>query len=597
MNAHAMLAAGVSRRTLVDRLVEWVAPSRGLERLQARVKLSAALGAGGYKGGAGDRRATKLWRPYARSADGDAIPDLHALRARSRDLVRNTPVATGAIATVVTNVVGDGLQLQPELEGDSLGMSETAVEAWEKRVSREWHQFCRTADFSRVQRFAELQALAFRAVLESGDVLVVRRFRRDPGEVYGTKLQLIEADRLSNPGLVQTAMRLANGNTLVGGVEVDGDGVHVAYWISDRHPGECLPTGMRWSRIPARSPEGEQVVLHLYDRLRPDMTRGVPYLTPVIEHIKQLGDYTDAEVTAAVISAMTTVFVETPTDDDSNPPLGEKSASLAENEVALGNGAIVSLSPGEKANLVNPTRPNSNFDPFVQAFLRQVGVALELPFELLVKHFTASYSASRAALEMAWQFFRRRRVWLAQALCQTVYEWFLADAVSLGRLDADKFFDDPVIRQSYCRALWIGPNRISIDPKKEAEADALDIATGVKTRQQVCLERTGGEFDDKVAQLGKEKTALDAAGLVPTASEPEPASTPEPDEDERAEETAAAMREGYAAMARALAPPVVNVSIDNHPPKRGAVVKRVEHDAAGRATRIVETELSEAADA
>jgi capsid protein len=63
---------------------------------------------------------------------------------------------------------------------------------------------------------------------------------------------------------------------------------------------------------------------------------------------------------------------------------------------------------------VNPARPNPEFDAFVMSILRQIGVGLEIPYEILIKHFTASYSASRAALETAWQFFRRRRTWLAR---------------------------------------------------------------------------------------------------------------------------------------------------------------------------------------
>ena len=63
-------------------------------------------------------------------------------------------------------------------------------------------------------------------------------------------------------------------------------------------------------------------------------------------------------------------------------------------------------------------------------------------------------------LKMAWQFFRRQRCWLAQAMCQVVYEWFLTEAVATGRIDATGFFDDPVIRQAYCRACW----EIQADP-------------------------------------------------------------------------------------------------------------------------------------
>ena len=215
---------------------------------------------------------------------------------------------------------------------------------------------------------------------------------------------------------------------------------------------------------------------------------------------------------------MFTVFVETGADESDaagGPVVGERppGEGLRDNEVKLGSGAIVSLAPGEKASIANPGRPNAQFDPFVQAFLRQIGVALELPYEMLIKHFTASYSASRAALEMAWQFFRRRRSWLSRRLCQVVYGWIIEEAVATGRLLAPGFFEDPLIAQAYCGAMWIGPSRASLNPLQEAEADALDIATCVKTREQVCMERTGGEWENKHRQLAKEQAAIHRDGL------------------------------------------------------------------------------------
>src|SRR5690606_12542726 len=118
----------------------------------------------------------------------------------------------------------------------------------------------------------------------------------------------------------------------------------------------------------------------------------------------------------------------------------------------------------------NPGRPNAGFDPFVLAVLRQIGVALELPYEVLIKHFTSSYSAARAALLDAWRFFRRRRAWLARKFCQPVYEAWLADAVATGLVDAPGFFADPVRRASWCGARWIGDAPGQIDPQKEVDA-------------------------------------------------------------------------------------------------------------------------------
>ena len=294
--------------------------------------------------------------------------------------------------------------------------------------------------------------------------------------------------------------------------------------------GDCAP------RAGARTPEGKQTVIHAYDRLRPEMTRGVPFLAPVIEHLKELAAYSEAEVRAAVVSAMYTVFVETTADEEAGGPVvGETGGSgLAANEVKLGTGAIVSLAPGEKASFADPARPNAQFDPFVQAFLRQIGVALELPFELLIKHFTASYSASRAALEMAWQSFRRRRTWLARRVCQVIYEWFIEEAVATGRLAAPGYFESPLVAQAYCGARWIGPGRPSIDQTKDATADEKNIALRVTTREEIRAERFGdrGEWEAVAKQLAKEEQTLRGAGLMPVAAPAAAPQEPPPADDE-----------------------------------------------------------------
>ena len=69
-----------------------------------------------------------------------------------------------------------------------------------------------------------------------------------------------------------------------------------------------------------------------------------------------------------------------------------------ENSIELAPGAVIDLGEGEKANMVNPGRPNPNFDPFVIAVLKQIGAALEIPYEILIMAFSSNYSASRAAI-------------------------------------------------------------------------------------------------------------------------------------------------------------------------------------------------------
>ena len=217
--------------------------------------------------------------------------------------------------------------------------------------------------------------------------------------------------------------------------------------------------------------------------------------------------------------------------DDIDTSLTRQAKTMAEmmeqvGIIARGNGAVLGLAPGEKATSVNPMRPNSNFDPFMQSFLKQVGVALQLPLELLMKHFEASYSASRAALEMAWSYFNQQRSWFAYRLNQEVYGWAMDEAVASGRLARPGWFADPMVREAYLMAEWIGPRRWSLNPQQEAGADEIDIRLGVKTREQVCIERTGGDIEKKLDQLAKEHERMVDGGLSVVAPEPAAAQQP-----------------------------------------------------------------------
>lgn len=499
-----------------------------------RARIRAEAGQGGYKGGRRDRRATRNWRPPVESADAAILPDLPDLRQRSRDLARNMPLAAGALATTVTNVVGDGLEVLPHINAEFLRLTREEARAWEKAAKREFEIAAETADWSRVQNFEALQALAFRSSLESGDVLVIRSWRKDPGDVYGTKVKVIEADRVSNPD------RKADTDTLAAGVAFDENGVPQSYHVASRHPGALRGyVGVTWKQVPAFSKQGPRLAYLLYERMRPEQTRGAPYLSPIVEALKQLGDYTDAEVTAAVNSAMIFAIEETPSmvDEEGHPVIGSKEANNDDDEITLSNGAVISTLPGAKININKPGRPNSEFNNFVSAFTTFIGTALQLPEAVLLKRFVASYSASRAALESAWQFFRIKRSWFGWGFCQPYYEWVIEEAVATGRLAAPGFFEDPVVRAAWLSTQWIGSARWSLDPVKDANADEIDVRNKVKSRARISSERIGTTIEQTIAELGDEERMLRAEGLA-GADPATPADDPaDEDEDEGDDDT------------------------------------------------------------
>lgn len=543
MNYHFTLGgeAFTITENIFDRAIRFFDPILAHKRLESRVRLGLFNAvAGGYTGASQSRRSLSSWNPAPLAADADVLYDLRILRARSRDLVRNEPIATGAVNTTVTNVIGPGLRLQCRIDREILKMSDAEADVWETKTEREFTMWSgsKDCDAARTQNFAGLQDLVFRSTLESGDALTMLLHIERPNNPYALALQIVEADRLVNQHFAAEGTMLLNGHIVAGGVEQDAAGAPIAYHILNQHPGAVFGNiNWTWTIVPAFGAKtGRRNVLHHFKKLRPGQTRGVPFLAPVMESLKQLGRYTEAELMAAVISGFFTVFVKTQLDlpGGFNPmsPITETGATTNDDNVKLANGAIVSLAPGEDISTANPGRPNTAFDPFVQAIARQIGVGLEIPYEVLIKHFTASYSAARAALLEAWKFFNGRRAWVAADFCQPVYEAWMDEAVARGRITAPGYFKDPLMRAAYLGSKWIGPAKGQINERDEVVAATLRVDARLSTLDEETAQLNGGDFEDNIRQMSKEQRMLQEKGLgqvqvtssgtIPRGASPEP---------------------------------------------------------------------------
>lgn len=513
--------------SLTDRLLASVAPKFAQRRYHARLSFNLM---GQYAGARSNRSALKAWQTSPGSADADTLGDLPTLRARSRDLGRNNPIAVGARHTSKSNTVGIGLRVRAKINPKLVGLSEEAAEAWERNTETLFDLWAQTklADITLTQTFYELQGLVFSAVFDSGDTFVLRRTPKQKNAIIPLALAVVEADRVATPQDMQSDYYIRDG------VKIDDDGAPVSYFVLNDHPGDS-PTYIQngYKEIPAfGAKSGEQMVLHIFERLRPGQSRGVPQLAPVIELLKQLDRYTEAELMKAVVSSFFTVFLKTEGNDGiaGATPMGAYPGQFA-NEITMGPGTIVDIGQNEEIATAQPAN-TSNFDPFFQSVVRQIGVALSIPSEVLMMHFEASYSASRASLEMASQFFRERRTWLVRAFCSPVYEWFLSDAINAGRIVAPGFFEDPVKRSAWLGAQWIGPSRFTLDPLKEWKAEQAAVDLGARTIEQVIMERGGDDFESTTAQRAREHASRAKAKLEPEVLAPEGQSAPPPEKEE-----------------------------------------------------------------
>ncbi|MBR6343690.1 MAG: phage portal protein [Selenomonadaceae bacterium] len=505
-------------------------------------KETAQIKNSGYSEGGASRTSSilKSYLPIRSSARSDIDANLPLLRNRSADQAINTPIGAAAIQTSSIHTIGAGLKVFPRIRYQELGLSHEEARAWQKKARREFDLWAASkhCDLYRRNNFYDLQDMAYVAYLVDGDAFAL--FRRKPPTrymPYSLRLQILEGNRISNPmdgsfpgGLGPFAVEMVSpdtGNRIVSGVEIDADGAVEAYWVCNKVQGDPVEIAKleTWVRVKAFGDlSGMPNILQICHDIRSEQYRGVPYLAPVIETLKQVSRYTNAELTAAIIKSFFALFftnnpsgsntIPAPSAWGGNEEESDPNAPVVDvSEYGLGPGTLNALPAGVDVKAVDAGRSMSTFDAFVSQLIKQIGAAIGVPYEVIMKNFTSSYSASRAAMLQAWEEFKLRRTWFARDFCQPVYEAWLTEAIAIGRLDAPGFFDDPAIRAAWCHADWYGPTMSILDPVKDITGSALRVQYGLSTREREAAEMTGTDFEENLDQLAWEKERIEALGL------------------------------------------------------------------------------------
>lgn len=470
-------------------------------------------GTGYSNGNAGYGNSMIDWTALSTDANSDIIMNQDILRQRSRDLFMNSPLANGSLKKIVSNVVGTGLKLNSHINHKYLGIKRKKAEDIEAQIEFEfklWADNPLACDSAGTLNFYDMQRLAILSVLMSGDTFIFMPIIKRKNSIYDLKLKFVESDRIQDPPAKDMT------KNILGGIELDkSSGLPTHLYVVNQLPNainyaQIKPT--EWKQIPIYGGNsGRRNVIHLFTVERPEQRRGIPILSPVIDIFKQLTRYSEAEITAAVVSGMLSVFIEceNPTGVPFQDLPKDSRSNINYNGARMTPGMIMTMRRGDKVNVMQPGRPNPNFENFVNNILRQIGVSLEIPFEVLIGHFQSSYSASRAAILAAWQVFCTRRQWLIEHFCQPIYEEWLTEAVIKGRVELEGFLEDPARKAAWCQADFYGPSMPQIDPVKEVKAAKDSVDNGFSTVAYETAKLTGKNFDEISKVRAREEKARD----------------------------------------------------------------------------------------
>ena len=537
---------------IIDRVINAVSPGTALKRAKARhetINLEAqseALEAklkilgtvlppgqdtvtnSGYSHGGASRRRTwaKEWRSESGSAKSDIEENRKLLRERSRDLFMNAPLATGAVKSSRTSCIGPGLMPKPKIDYEFLGITQEEANRIQRLIKKEFAIWAESTlcDNNDLNNFYELQQVVFSDWLNNGEEFVLIKYGKPLKYMpYQLRLSLVEADRVCTEGNYDGGYdgydkKAKNGNTIINGVETDEAGKVVAYHIASRFPGEYGAGSLKWARVEKRGAKtGNPNILHIFNAERAGQYRGVPFLAPVIQTLKQLTRYTEAEIMAAVVNSLFGIFITTKAGEEiegfggNGEEAEEKEGDVPgvdEDKIKVGTGTVTFLREGEEVKAVESAHPSNNYDAFVNSMALQLGAALEIAPEVLLKKFSNNFSSSKGALNETWKSFKMYRKWFIDDFCQEIYVLWFNEAVSKGRINAPGYFNNILVKKAYTNATWNGPAQGHLNPVQEVTAAIQKIQNGLSTHEDECTSMNGSDYEDNIRTLKTENILL-----------------------------------------------------------------------------------------
>jgi lambda family phage portal protein len=449
--------------------------------------------------GASVSRHTADWHATLLPPDMEIGPGLRVLRARSRDMHRNSPHATGFTRDLRTNVIGvheQGIRLQArnrKYDGSFDKATNDTIEA----AFALWGQ-PESASADGQSSWGDLQRLYVTTLAVDGEVL----WRELPGFANdcGYALEILDADQIDET-LNRTGS--ATENEIRYGVEVDRYNRPVAFWMFRHHPNDWKHPRVR-ERVPA---EG----IHLdFVQTRPGQTRGVPWLAPALFLWRHWEGFTQAEVMQARAAACMGGFF-TATGEDAQmwvAPDGAMPGAGSTMEMALEPNLYRQLPPGLSYEGVQPMHPNPNAPEFRRDILMTLSRALGPSFTSMSGDFSnTNYSSGRMGLLPERDFYRAAARWTTQRFHRLVYRGFLQAATLSGMLDLPSLD----VRQ-YLPHKWSYRGWPWIDPENDARAKAMMQVMGASSPQQICDE-LGVDLEENLEEIQEAQRLFEQYGV------------------------------------------------------------------------------------
>lgn len=474
----------------------------------------------------------------ALSAERDLISD------RVQDIARNDGWASASMSRQLDLVIGSGWRPSVDLPFAALNLTYEEADELADQMEEAFTDYANDPGFwcdaQRQGPMARVLGLAYRHRVADGEAFAELCWDEFRGGTYATFVKVIDPDRVSNPfNESDTASQRQ-------GVELDEHGAATGYWVRTNHPDDDYLWGSGqpdWVYVERETEWGRPVMLHAFEAERAGQYRAVPPLAPILRKLKQMVRYDEAELQAAMVNAVLAAFITSPSDHEAlaEALTAKERDALYLNRLSayqsapprIPGGTAHFLYPGDQVTLTQPGHPNSGFEAFFRAALRNVASTVGLTYEQLTMDWSqVNYSSARAALLEVWRGLTARKDMFAAQFMNRIWRAWLEEAIDRGIVKlpakAPSFHANPA---AWCRVDWIGAPRGWVDPEKEAKAAALRLSGRISNLERECAEQ-GIDWKQNARKLAREQRFFASIGLAPATAPQESAASAE-DNDAR----------------------------------------------------------------
>lgn len=466
--------------------------------------------------GASTGRRMASFRPT--SSGPNSVVQLNApeLVRRSRDMRRNVPHARRALDLIPIHTVGTGIK--PRFLCSHAATRDALTQLWADWTLK--------ADADGMLDFYGLQALAVSELAEGGETFARLRSRRlSDGLPVPLQIQLLPTEQVPLDYIQPFGT-----NVVTQGVERDGFGRRVAYWVYAQHPSDYIASPAGADLTPRRVLASE--MCHLYNVTRIGQLRGIPWLAAAVTTLHQIHQYVDAELLRKQMMASIVAFVTKAASGDMSPEdLAKSWGDVLDGiggdlpAVAMEPGTVQYLDLDEDIKFNNPQDGSGNYEPFLRSNFQAVAASIGALYEEVTGDWKNSNDRTFRAQFNTWK--RQVQQWQFNLVCfqfnQPIAMRFVDYAVASGVLRVPKSVDDVDLR----RIDWRPQRWEYINAKQDVDAQIAEIDSGLTSRQAVVAER-GDDVEVVDRQRADDQKRERTLGIERTASMPDKSQPQDP---------------------------------------------------------------------